>query len=147
MMIILVEIALGIALVGIVVSYMTRGRRDAERAEITERRVDAYMQTIRREGSNPELLAMSDGELRDLLLSGAHNLRLQAQRRGYLLAIGTVAAVGAALLVATEEGLRGFGIALLVGAMVLYGLNEFMGRRMREPLEQRGIDVERLRVE
>jgi hypothetical protein len=28
-----------------------------------------------------------------------------------------------------------------------YGINEFLGRRMREPLAARGIDVERLRVE
>ena len=34
-----------------------------------------------------------------------------------------------------------------LSVVVLYGLNEFLGRRMREPLTARGIDVERLRVE
>ena len=49
--------------------------------------------------------------------------------------------------VATQDGLRGFGIALVVAAIVLYGLNEILVRRSREPLLVRGIDVERLRVE
>jgi hypothetical protein len=30
---------------------------------------------------------------------------------------------------------------------VLYGINELLGRRMREPLVARGLDAERLRVE
>ena len=53
----------------------------------------------------------------------------------------------AAIAIGTEEGTRGFGIVLLIAAVVLYGLNEFLGRRAREPLVSRGIDVERLRVE
>jgi HAMP domain-containing protein len=146
-MLILVEVVTALLLVGGVISYFMRNRRDAEREAVTERRVEAYMATIRREQKNSELGAMSDTELRDLLLSGARNLRVQAERRMYLLFGGTVAALLAAVIVATEDGLRGFGIAVLVGAMVLYGLNEFLGRRMREPLEARGIDVERLRVE
>lgn len=146
-MLILLEIAAVLLLLGGVISYFTRRGRDAERDAVTERRVDAYMQTIRREGSNAALMAMSDPELRDLLLSGARNLRLQTERKAYLMFGGTVLALLAAVIVATEDGLRGFGIALLVGAMALYGINEFLGRRMREPLEARGIDVERLRVE
>jgi hypothetical protein len=146
-MLILLEIAAVLLLVGGVISYFTRRGRDAERDAVTERRVQAYMQTIRREGGNAALMAMSDAELRDLLLSGARNLRLQTERKAYLMFGGTVLALLAAVIVATEDGLRGFGIALLVGAMALYGINEFLGRRMREPLEARGIDVERLRVE
>ncbi len=146
-MLILLEIAAVLLLVGGVISYFTRRGRDAERDAVTERRVEAYMQTIRREGGNAALMAMSDAELRDLLLSGARNLRLQTERKAYLMFGGTVLALLAAVIVATEDGLRGFGIALLVGAMALYGINEFLGRRMREPLEARGIDVERLRVE
>lgn len=146
-MLILLEIAAVLLLVGGVISYLTRRGRNAERDAVTERRVEAYMQTIRREGSNAALMAMSDPELRDLLLSGARNLRLQGERRAYLMFGGTVLALLAAVIVATEDGLRGFGIAMLVGAMALYGINEFLGRRMREPLEARGIDVERLRVE
>ena len=105
------------------------------------------MQTIRREASNPELAAMTDIELKDLLLSSARNLRVQAERKWYLLIGGAVLAFFGAILVATQDGTRGFGISLLVAAVVLYGLNEFFGRRMREPLLERGIDVERLRVE
>jgi hypothetical protein len=34
-----------------------------------------------------------------------------------------------------------------VGALVLYGINEVLGRQMIAPLTAKGIDVERLRVE
>jgi hypothetical protein len=146
-MVVLLEVALALGLVGLVVSYFFRGRRDAERQDVIERRVEAYMQTIRREGGNGELARMGDLELRDLLLSAARNLRIQAERRWYILLGGAAAAVLAAIAVGTEEGTRGFGIVLVVAAVVLYGLNEFLGRRMREPLAARGIDVERLRVE
>ena len=78
---IIIEIALALILVGGVVSYATRGRRVADRATLIERRVDAYIETIRREKKTPELVAMSDNELRDVLLSGAHNLRVQRERR------------------------------------------------------------------
>ena len=146
-MFILVEILAALLIIGGVVTYVLRNRRDAEREAVTERRVDAYIETIRRERKSPELSAMSDTELRDLLLSGARNLRIQAERKVYLLFGGTIAALLAAVIVSTEDGMRGFGIALLIGAMALYGINEFLGRRMREPLEAKGIDVERLRVE
>ena len=146
-MFILVEILAALLIVGGIVTYVLRNRRDAEREAVTERRVDAYIETIRRERKSPELSAMSDTELRDLLLSGARNLRIQAERKVYLLFGGTIAALLAAVIVATEDGMRGFGIAILIGAMALYGINEFLGRRMREPLEAKGIDVERLRVE
>jgi hypothetical protein len=146
-MLILVEILAALLIIGGIVAYVLRNRRDAEREAVTERRVDAYIETIRRERKSPELSAMSDTELRDLLLSGARNLRIQAERRVYLLFGGTIAALLAAVIVATEDGMRGFGIAILIGAMALYGINEFLGRRMREPLEAKGIDVERLRVE
>jgi hypothetical protein len=144
---VIIEIVLALILVGGVVSYMTRGRRLTERASMIDRRVDAYIETIRREGTNKELSAMSDNELRDLLLSSAHNLRVQRDRRLYLLFGGVLVGLIGAILVATEEGSRGFGVALLVAALVLYGMNEFLGRQMIAPLEQKGIDVERLRVE
>lgn len=144
---ILIEIALVVALVALGVNYLYRGRRNARREELLEQRVSAYMQTIRREGGNPELAAMSDTELRDVLLSGARNLRVQAERKWYLILSGAIVAFFSAIMVATQDGTRGFGIAIVIGALVLYGLNEFLGRRMREPLAARGIDVERLRVE
>jgi hypothetical protein len=144
---IIIEIALALILVGGVVQYMTRGRRLADKGSLIERRVDAYIETIRREGTNKELVAMSDNELRDLLQSSAHNLKVQRDRRLYLLFGGVLVGLIGAILVATEEGSRGFGIALLVAAIVLYGMNEFLGRQMIGPLLQKGIDVERLRVE
>ena len=146
-MAIVIEIVLVLALLGLGVSYLFKGRREAEREQVLERRVEAYMQTIRREGGNPELAAMSDTELRDVLLSSARNLRIQAERKWYLLLGGAIVAFFSAIMVATQDGTRGFGIAILIGAIVLYGVNEFLGRRMREPLVSRGIDVERLRVE
>lgn len=135
-----------IAVVGIV-GYLTRGRRLSDRQTMIDRRVDAYIETIRREGTNRELSAMSDTELRDVLLSSAHNLRVQRERRFYLLFGGVGVGLIGAILVATEEGARGFGIALVVAALVLYGINEFLGRQISAPLEEKGIDVERLRVE
>jgi hypothetical protein len=141
------EFGLVLVLVGMAVSYLFRGRAAAAKQAMTERRVEAYMETIRREGSNAELSAMSDTELRDLLLSSAHNLKVQRDRRLYLLFGGVVVALIGAILVATEDGYRGFGVALLVGTLVLYGINEFLGRQMIAPLERKGIDVERLRVE
>ena len=146
-MIILLEVLLVLGLIGLVANYFFRGRRDAERQQVMERRVDAYMQTIRREGGDSELNRMNDVELRDVLLSAARNLRVQAERRWYLVFGGGVGAVLAAIAVGSEEGLRGFGLVVLVAAIALYGLNEFLGRRMREPLLAQGIDVERLRVE
>lgn len=143
----LLEILVALGLVGLVVSYFFRGRREAERQEVIDRRVEAYMQTIRREGGSSELAQMGDLELRDLLLSGARNLRIQAERRWYILLGGGAAALLAAIAIGTEEGTRGFGIVVLIAAVALYGLNEFLGRRAREPLLARGIDVERLRVE
>jgi len=144
---VVIELGLLLVLVGAVVSYFTRGRRTADRQAMVERRVEAYMETIRREGTNRELNAMSDTELRDLLLSSAHNLKVQRDRRLYLLFGGVVVGLIGAILVATEEGSRGFGIALVVAAVVLYGINEVLGRQMAAPLAAKGIDIERLRIE
>ena len=144
---VVLEFGLIVVLIGMVVSYFFRGRIVATKQAMTERRVEAYIETIRREGTNRELTAMSDTELRDLLTSSAHNLKVQRDRRLYLLFGGVVVALIGAILVATEDGYRGFGVALLVGALVLYGINEFLGRQMIAPLLAKGIDVERLRVE
>jgi hypothetical protein len=144
---VVLEFGLVLVLVGMALSYLFRGRVVQQKQAMTERRVEAYIETIRREKTNPELVAMSDSELRDLLLSSAHNLKVQRDRRLYLLFGGVIVALIGAILVATEDGYRGFGIALLVGAAVLYGINEFLGRQMIAPLLAKGIDVERLRVE
>lgn len=142
-----VEVGLVLILVGVALSYVFRGRRMAQQQAMTERRVDAYIETIRRERTHPDLVAMSDTELRDLLLSSAHNLKVQRDRRLYLLFGGVLVALIGAILVATEDGSRGFGIAMVVAALVLYGVNEYLGRQMIAPLIAKGIDVERLRVE
>jgi hypothetical protein len=60
---------------------------------------------------------------------------------------GSVVGLVAAILAATQNGLQGFGVAIVVAALVLYGMNEILVRKSREPLVSRGIDVERLRVE
>lgn len=146
-MLALVEVAV-VALVALfAASIFVRRRRSGERDAVMERRVEAYMQTIRREGSNPELAAMSDLELRDLLLSGARNLRIEAERRSYILAAASLVGVIAAIIVGTQDGWRGFAITLVLAAIVIYGIGEYLARRMREPLVSRGLDIERLRVE
>ena len=147
---IVLEFALVLILLGLgaAVFMRTAQRRVvSEREAVTERRVEAYMATIRREGGGSPLAAMSDEELRDLLLSSARNLRIENDRRLLVLMVGGIVALLAAILVATQNGVQGFGIALVAGALVLYGINEILVRKSREPLLARGIDVERLRVE
>ncbi|RYG32095.1 MAG: hypothetical protein EON93_11810, partial [Burkholderiales bacterium] len=63
----LLQIALVLLLMGGGWTLLTRGKVTKEREALTLRRVDAYIETIRRERSNSELVAMSDSELRDLL--------------------------------------------------------------------------------
>lgn len=143
----LIQIALVLLLIGGGWTLFSRGRVNKEREALTLRRVDAYIETIRRERSNADLVAMSDSELRDLLHAGARNFRVATQRRGwYLLGVGA-ATLFSAIAIASQDGWRGFGIAMIVGAIAAYGLNEFLVRKARAPLERRGIDVERLTVE
>lgn len=143
----LLAAAIGLLLIGLFANSMLRGKRGAEREALAAKRADAYILSIRRSATHPELAEMSDAELRDLLLSGARNFRLQTERRLQVL----LAAVGigflAAVIVGTMEGTRGFAIALAVAAVSVYGINEFMTRRIRAPLERLGLDPERLRVE
>lgn len=146
-MMMLIEIALVLGGLALAARYVFRGSRDADRTTITNRRVEAYMTTIRRENSNAELAAMTDLELRDILLSGARNLKIDRERRVWVIAGAAALALVAAVVIATEEGIRGFGIAALVGALAIYGINEYLSRRIREPLRRLGIDAERLRVE
>ncbi|KKC37232.1 hypothetical protein WH87_11725 [Devosia epidermidihirudinis] len=146
-MIWLIELALVLLLVGGGWTLLSRGRRTDQREALTLRRVDAYIETIRRERTNVALAAMSDSELRDVLYSGARNLRVAAERKGWTLLGAAGVTLFSAIVAATQDGMRGFGIAMVVGAVVTYGLNEFLARRMREPLEARGIDVDRLTVE
>jgi hypothetical protein len=146
----LLEFGLILLLVGGIATYAMRGARNRgvdQREAITARRVEAYIQTIRRERRNPDLVAMSDTELTDLLLSSARNLKIESERKLYVLAAVAFVTVLSAIVVASQNGTTGFGITLLVGAIVVYGLNEYLSRRMREPLLARGIDVERLKVE
>lgn len=142
-----IQIILLLLLIGGGWTLLTRGKVTKEREALTLRRVDAYIETIRRERRNAELVSMSDSELRDLLHAGARNYRIANQRRGwFLLGVGAVT-LFSGIVVATHDGWRGFGIAALVGAIVAYGVNEFLTRKARAPLERHGIEVERLTVE
>jgi len=144
---ILLEIGLVLLAIGLVFTAATRGRNADQRETLTERRVEAYMQTIRRERTNAELAAMSDVELRDLLLSSARNLKIESDRKTWvLIGIGVVALV-AGIIFANQNGLTGFAVALAIGAVAIYGLNEYWSRKIRDPLVARGIDIERLKVE
>jgi hypothetical protein len=145
----LLELCLVALAIGAVVLFGARGLRGgtSHRDALVARRVAAYMQTIRREGRNPDLVAMSDSELEDLLLSAARNLRIETERKTYALVVAGLVTVVAAIVAATQDGLRGLGLALFAGAVVTYGLNEYLVRRIREPLARQGLDSERLRVE
>ena len=143
----ILQIALVLLLIGGGWTLLTRGKVTREREALTLRRVDAYIETIRRERSNRDLVAMSDSELRDLLHSGARNYRVASQRRGWIvLGVGAVTLL-AGIAVGSQDGWRGFGISVVIGAIVAYGVNEFLLRQSRAPLERHGIEVERLTVE
>ena len=143
----LVELALVLLLVGGGWNMLTRGKKTSDRESLTMRRVDAYIETIRRERTNRDLVAMSDSELRDLLHSGARNLRVAQERKTWTLLGAAAATLVSAIVAANQDGLRGFAVAMVIGAIVIYGLNEFLARRMRQPLESRGVDIDRLQVE
>lgn len=146
-MIWLIEIALVLLLLGGGWTMLTRGRQSDKRDALTMRRVDAYIETIRRERRSPELAAMTDMELRDLLHSGAHNLKVAEQRKQWIVfGMGIATLLGASVL-GSEEGWLAFGAAGAIGAIATYGTNEFLTRRMRAPLEKRGIEIDRLMVE
>jgi hypothetical protein len=135
------------AVIVLTANHLLRNRREADRLQVMERRVQAYMSTVRREAGNTPLNRMNDLELYDVLMSAAQNLRAQAERRWYyLVGVGFIAGL-AAIAVGTQQGMQGFGIVALVAAVALYGIYEFLGRRMREPLVKQGIELERLRVE
>ncbi len=146
-MIWLLEIGLVLLLVGGGWTFLTRGKRGNSKDSLTMRRVDAYIETIRRERSNKDLAAMSDTELRDLLHSGAHNMRVAGERKNWVLLGAGGVTLFSAVVAANQDGMRGFAITMVLGALVSYGLNEYLSRRLRAPLEQRGIDVDRLKVE
>ena len=146
-MIWLVEIALVLLLLGGGWTMLTRKRQDSQREALTMRRVDAYIETIRRERKSPELVAMSDMELRDLLHSGARNLKAAEQRKSWIVLGCGAGSILAAAVAGSQEGWLGFGMVAAIGAIATYGTNEFLARRMRAPLEKRGIDIDRLLVE
>jgi len=146
-MIWLIEIALVLLLLGGGWTMLTRGRQGDKRDALTMRRVDAYIETIRRERRSPELAAMSDMELRDLLHSGARNLKIAEQRKQRIVfGMGIATLLGASVM-GSQEGWMAFGIVAAVGAIATYGVNEYLARRMRAPLEKRGIEIDRLMVE
>lgn len=142
----LVVLVIG-AVVVLTANHLLRGRRNAGRLAMMERRVQAYMATVRRQAGDTPLNRMNDLELYDVLMSAAQNLKVQAERRWYFIVGAGFIAGLAAIAVGTQQGMQGFGIVVLVAAVALYGINEFLGRRMREPLVALGIDIERLRVE
>ena len=144
---VLVQIALVLLVIGGGWHLLTNRRITRERDALTMRRVDAYIQTIRREKRGSELAAMSDGELRDLLFVGARNLHVASQRRFWYLLTAAGVTLFSAITIASHDGWRGFGITAAVGAVVTYGLNEYLTRRAKAPLERHGIDVDRLLVE
>lgn len=146
-MIWLIEIALVLLLIGGGWTMLTRGKQSDRRDALTMRRVDAYIETIRRERRSAELAAMSDTELRDLLHSGARNLKIAGQRKSWIVTGAGIATVLGASVVGSQEGWLAFGAVAAIGAIVTYGANEYLARRMRAPLERRGVDIDRLMVE
>lgn len=143
----ILALGLGLLLGGGALNAWNRRRRGAEREALLLRRVDAYIETIRRERDKPALSAMSDTELRDLLHAGALNLRAAQERRLWVLFAVVGATLFAGIVGAINEGFWGFAVALAAGAAAGFGVNEYLARRAREPLEKHGVDVERITVD
>ncbi|GHA17069.1 hypothetical protein GCM10007989_10340 [Devosia pacifica] len=144
---ILIQIAIVLLAIGAVLTGFQSKARNRQWDSLMRRRVDAYIDTIRRERDNPELSAMGDSELRDLLHSGALNMRAARQRRGMVITAGGAITLIAASFAGSEQGWTAFALVVALGALAVYGLNTYLARKARAPLERYGIDVERLRIE
>lgn len=101
----LIQIALVLLLIGTGWSVLSRGKMSRTREALTLRRVDAYIETIRRERRNGELAAMSDSELRDLLHAGAHNFRQANLRRTWILLGAGAVTLLSAIVIASQDWL------------------------------------------
>jgi hypothetical protein len=143
----LAEIGFIVLAIVAIVLFARSGKNSARIEEIGNERIKAYMTTLKRTGGNPELAAMTDDELRDILAAAMRRLATGQSRKLLLLVLGAIATLLAGIVFGIEEGWRAFAATIAVGGIALYGLERVMDRMTRAPIEAQGLDVERLRLD
>lgn len=139
---------IGLVAVGTVLAAIYIGRMPTKeaRSATIEQRVGAYMETIRRTQEPDELNAMSDTELSDVLTAAAKRRATERTNRAFGLFAATIAIVLVSIFVATSHNIEGFGISIIIGGIVIYGLDRAFDRQLRQKFEKDGIDPDRLDV-
>ena len=143
----LAEIGFIILAIVAIVQFARAGRNATKLHEIAEERIAAYVATLRRTGDNPDLAAMTDAELHDILGAAMRRLAAGRSRKFLLLVLGAVAVMITSIVFGVEDGWRGFAATVAVGGLALYGLERVLDRATRAPLEDQGLDIERLRLD
>lgn len=143
----LAEIGFIILAIVAIVQLARAGRNATKLHEIAEERIAAYVTTLRRTGGNPELAAMTDTELHDVLGAAMRRLASARSRKFVLLVLGAVATLIAGIVLGIEDGWRAFAATAAVGGLALYGLERVIDRAARAPIEDQGLDIERLRLD
>ncbi|MBU1175003.1 MAG: hypothetical protein KKH72_06330 [Alphaproteobacteria bacterium] len=129
------------------VQLVRSGGRNGKLHEIAEERIAAYTATLRRTGANPDLAAMTDAELHDILGAAIRRLSAGQGRKLVLLVFGAIATVLVGIIFGVEDGWRAFAATLAIGGIALFGLERVLDRATRTPLESQGLDIERLRLD
>lgn len=139
---------IGLVAVGTVLAAIYIGRMPTKeaRSATIEQRVGAYMETIRRTQEPGELNAMSDTELSDVLTAAAKRRATERTNRTFGLFAAAIAIVLVSIFVATSHNIEGFGISIIIGGIVIYGLDRAFDRQLRQKFEKDGIDPDRLDV-
>jgi len=141
------QIVLVILGVGLIMA-LTGGRSGTDRKkDMIARRVEAYIETIRRTGEPDHLNKMSDAELSDILTAAARRLHAQRTNRMIVTIAAAVAAVVIAMFFGAESGIQGFIIAGVIGAAATYGINAVLERRTGEWFRDNDLEPDRLAVD
>ena len=143
----LAEIGFIILAIVAIVQLARAGRGATRLHEIAEERISAYVTTLRRTGDNPALSDMTDSELHDVLGAAMRRLAAGRSRKFLLLVLGAVATLLAGIVLGIEDGWRAFAATMAIGGIALYGLERVLDRATRAPLEEQGLDIERLRLD
>jgi hypothetical protein len=143
--IILLYAALVLAAITVIGNLMLHKWNATRLEKRMDERVDAYMNSMEREGVPQPLEAMAGEERRNVLVSAARQVKAESDKRFYVATIGGIITFFVALGFAIEgEGTRDFVIALAIGAAALYGINTVLYRNLKSKLSARGIDIERI---
>ena len=143
----LAEIGFIILAIVAIVQFARAGRNATKLHEIAEERIAAYVTTLRRTGENPALSEMTDTELHDILGAAMRRLAAGRSRKFVLLVLGAVGVMITSIVLGIEDGWRAFSATMAVGGLALYGLERVLERATRAPLEDQGLDIERLRLD